>query len=305
MLMPLLVVHKNHTWIENMNKKLQTFTMLLLTTLSQSALSEPLFWHAEKGNKQFLILGSIHMATPEMHPLPQAIYRYLENSDGLIAEIDISETTDSWAPTTPPPLTEDILSNKQLQRLAIINQQLGYPQNSFLTAPAWQTALTLQVSLFKKLGLQQNLGIDRVISDFAKQKNIPIVGLESMAFQLDLFTKDPQVSKLLLSDTVDNWQQHQLVSQCLPKAWLAGDAEMIVQMGDESEIENQITELFIYQRNRDWANKLDSTQFLPNGRYLIVVGALHLVGEQNLLSLLSKRGFEVSQQSQSEEIACP
>ncbi len=79
----------------------------------------------------------------------------------------------------------------------------------------------------------------------------------------------------------------------------------MIQISSESEIENLITEQFIYQRNQDWANKLNSISFLPDGRYLVVVGALHLVGQQNLLSLLSQKGFKVSQQSQSQQITCP
>lgn len=288
-----------------MSNKLQTFIMLTLITLSQSVLSEPLFWHAQKGDKQYLILGSIHMGTPDMHPLPEAIFHYLEDSDGLVTEIDISDDNYSWAATTPPLLTQDSLNKEQQQQLAIINQELGYPEGAFLTAPAWQTALTLQVSLFKRLGLQQDLGIDRVITDLAIQKNIPITGLESLEFQMDLFSKNPQVSKLLLTDTIDNWQQHQQISRCLPKAWLAGDKSMMIQISSESEIENLITEQFIYQRNQDWANKLNSISFLPDGRYLVVVGALHLVGQQNLLSRLSQKGFKVSQQSQSQQITCP
>ena len=55
-------------------------------------------------------------------------------------------------------------------------------------------------------------------------------------------------------------------------------------------IEN-FTDLLLYNRNRNWAEKL---KILMNDKSLVVaVGAGHLPGEKGLINLLKKAGYKV------------
>lgn len=275
----------------------------MTSLLSHSVLSEPLYWHASKGNKEYLILGSIHMGVPDMYPMPSKVIEFLDNSDGLITEIKLSDSSAINLPKASS-LTQTVLTPKEKLSLENINTQLGFPKDLFLTSPAWQTAMTLQISQFAKIGFTSELGIDQYFTEQAQQKNRAIFGLETMAFQLGLFTEIPQIGPLLLKDTIANWSQYESLSLCLAKAWSAGDQEYLTKLSTESQTDKKVTEVFVTKRNHDWANKLDSAQFLADGRYLVVVGALHLVGEQNLISLLNDQGFKTRQLSKSKKVDC-
>ena len=287
-----------------MAKALHTSVALFSLLFSYSAISEPLFWKASKGEREYVILGSVHMGKPDMYPLPSYIMNYLNDSDGLVTEVKLSESANPSLMNSEVPVTQDVLDPQQRQKLAQINNQLGYAPNAFLTAPAWQTAITLQMTQFSKLGFQQDLGIDTYITKQAERMNKPVYGLETVDFQLSLFTEDPNTGQLLLTDTIENWAENEKISQCLAKSWQAGDPVRLEALSKESEIDDQLSEQFIFQRNRDWTQKLDSATFLTKGRYLVVVGALHLVGEQSLIALLSKKGYAVSQISKTEPVTC-
>lgn len=68
----------------------------------------------------------------------------------------------------------------------------------------------------------------------------------------------------------------------------------------------ELEKAFLTDRNIDWANKLSANDWKLDSKesYLIVVGALHLIGEGNLLQLLEEKGFNVTQQSQSQQARC-
>lgn len=285
-----------------MSTVIKTSLTLLSLLLSYSIASEPLYFKATKGNKELMILGSIHMGNEQMYPLPDAITTFLKKSDAVITEIKLTDEIPTLNIETIS--TKNVLNDKQKERLEDINRQLGFGSKAFLSSPAWQTALTLQISQFSKMGFSQELGIDTYITEQATQLNKTILGLESMAFQMGLFTNDPEVSQLLLTDTIDNWQENMKVSECLVQSWNAGNKQQLAELALQSAIDEELGDQFIYQRNRDWADKLNTDSFIGDGQYLVVVGALHLVGKENLIDLLSGKGFIVSQLSTESAVDC-
>lgn len=285
-----------------MNTVIKTSLTLLSMLLSYSAAAEPLYFKATKGDKELMILGSIHMGNSQMYPLPEAITAFLQSSDAVITEIKLTNETPTLSIETQS--TDEVLNEKQKDQLREINRQLGFNPQAFLTSPAWQTAITLQISQFTKMGFSQQLGIDTYITEQATILDKTILALESIEFQLGLFTNDPEVSQLLLTDTIDNWQENVKVSECLVQSWYAGNKQQLAELTIQSAIGDELGDQFIYQRNHDWASKLDSHSFIDEGNFLVVVGALHLVGKENLLTLLSEKGFSVTQLSKESPIDC-
>lgn len=283
-----------------------TVTKALLTLFvlvcSYGVNAEPLFFMANKAEKTLMVVGSIHMGSEDMYPLPEELDAFLLQSDGLITEVKLTQEVE--VPKSKSPTTLEVLNQAQRHQLQLISSELGLPADMFMNLPAWQTALSLQLSQFVKMDLRQDLGVDQYFTKQALKQKKPIFGLESTEDQLAIFASNPKISSLLLTDTVDNWQENLQASRCLTKSWKAGDRMELIKLADESAADEEIGELFIYQRNRTWAEKLDSDAFIDSGRYLVVVGALHLVGKENLLDLLKKRGFTVTQLSKEERANC-
>ena len=288
----------------DMPGKLITAVFMFALLFTQTSLAEPLYWKAEKGNREFLLFGSIHMGTPDMYPLPEKVLNHLKSSNGLITEIDLSAVAEHSVYATTETV-RDVLTLKQQKTLTSIATELSLPPQVLFDRPAWQTALVLQVTQFVQLGFSRDYGIDQYMTDMALSRNIPVTGLETPDYQLQLFSKDNHTGRVLLIDTIKHWEKNKQINRCLIKSWKAGDKNKLVQLADESEIETDLTERFIYRRNQNWAEQLDNPQFLPEtGKYTVVVGALHLVGPKNLISLLQQKGYQITRLSRSKTVSC-
>ncbi len=286
-----------------MLRKITASVFLFSLVFVQPLLAEPLYWKAEKNDYDLLIFGSIHMGTPHMYPLPATVMDHLHHSQGLITEVGLSTISENKLGVIKE-TTGDILNPKQKKRLSDITSELSLPLQ-VLEKPPWQTALTLQLSYFMQLGLSPDYGIDLYLKDIAISRRIPVLGLETSDYQLDLFTRDKRTGRILLIDTLNNWEKNKTLSHCLVKSWKAGNQQQLQKLAEKSEIEPELTERIIYQRNRNWADKLSDPTFLTKpGKYTIAVGAIHLAGPRSLPALLQKKGFLITQLSNPEPVDC-
>jgi uncharacterized protein YbaP (TraB family) len=78
-------------------------------------------------------------------------------------------------------------------------------------------------------------------------------------------------------------------------AWRTGD---IAYLEDKllADIANypELYQTIVVDRNRNWTNTIDKL-LGEDEDYLVIVGALHLIGEDGVPELLRSRGFRVSQ----------
>lgn len=284
--------------------RFRTLLLGISLLISPFAHAEPLYWSAIKGEKALIIFGSVHVGDSSLYPLPAPITQYLKSSDGLVVETDTRKDHGvRYPPTTIT--SEERLSHKQQQQLKTIARQLGLSPTSLLQSPPWATALTIQMQQFDKLGYSSEYGIDKNLMTQATLSNKPVISLEALQFQIDLITQLPEGGIELLTSGLEEWNKSENTTHCLINSWKAGDLTNLQRFSDSTEISHVISERFVYRRNHDWADKLDGDQLIEKqGKYLVVVGALHLTGEHNLLSLLKQKGFTVSQLSQSTPAGC-
>jgi uncharacterized protein YbaP (TraB family) len=84
----------------------------------------------------------------------------------------------------------------------------------------------------------------------------------------------------------------------LIEAWRNGNTDFLEQqLLAEIAKYPELYETIVADRNRNWVNTIDNL-LGDDQDYLVVVGALHLVGEDGVPALLEARGFGVSQMHQ-------
>jgi len=287
---------------------LRTFlylTLLALTFTTEQGLAEPLYWQAKKDDLTLTILGSVHVGDESIYPLPTQITDTLKESDGLIIETDIRKSEGVVYPATTV-TTADVLSVEQKQLLKSISKSLGMPTQQLLSSPPWATSLSIQIQQLKNLGYGSAGGVDATLAYKATIQDVPVISLEPLQFQIDLIAGQKDSGKEWLLTSLKEFDQTDRVVHCLIKSWKAGDESKLEDFAELSEMPTQLEKAFLTDRNVDWANKLSANDWKLNtkGNYLLVVGALHLIGEGNLLDLLEKKGFVVNQQSQSQKAQC-
>jgi hypothetical protein len=165
----------------------------------------------------------------------------------------------------------------------------------------WLAAVTVEQLMLNRIGFNPKYGIENHLASKAATDQKDIIGLETVRQQLeflDHMTLDAQRSLLIQSLKESN--EIGTIMDELVNAWRYGDLdflerEMLAEMREYPELYKTI----VVDRNRSWVEKID-LWLDDRGDYLIVVGALHLIGGDGVPALLAQRGHEVTQMHQAE-----
>lgn len=284
---------------------MRIFFLSMVLFVSNLAVAEPLYWRVQKGDLDYMIFGSVHVGDKSMYPLPDSVLRYLAESDGIIIEADVTNTVGVQYP--PMSLTsKEVLDESQLSELSGIANLLNLNSQQLLLSPPWATALTIQMRQLEYLGYKPADGVDLHLLAKARSNQKSVYSLESLQFQIDMLTGQKESGKELLVSAIDEFDHSEDATTCLIESWRKGDLAKLNQFAQLAEMSPEFERAFLTDRNIDWAKQLEAPSWSSEqkGNYLMVVGALHLLGEQSVLSLLEDRGFTVEQLSSSEEAHC-
>ncbi len=145
-----------------------------------------------------------------------------------------------------------------------------------------------------KLGYDAEHGLEHYLVGKAKSDRKEIVGLETLEQQLGIFAALPRKSQqALLSQTLEELDSADATMSELEIAWRDGHVETMTDklLGDFDDFPELYPEL-VTKRNAAWTDALE--KLLKDGhRYLVVVGALHLVGRDSVIERLGARGHRV------------
>lgn len=278
------------------------FPALFSFFFAQAVTADPLVWQAQRGDLTYTLMGSVHVGKPEFYPLPDTINSRFVTADALIVEVDIINDTQLNMPKGKP--SGDVITSQQRNQLAQIAQELGYTDSVLLKMPPWQTAMVLQIAQTQALDLQQILGVDLHFLSRTDSLNIPIISLETMQEQIDLLANARDNGIELLDDTLLYWDLSKDFISCMIEAWRLGDGEKITAIAEEMSDTNDLERKILVDRNLNWIEMLTDSAQVPNGDYVVIVGALHFPGDEGLLALLEKKGFTITQLNQGQKAEC-
>jgi uncharacterized protein YbaP (TraB family) len=161
----------------------------------------------------------------------------------------------------------------------------------------WLVATTLLQLELAKRGFSAELGIEQVLARRAAADDKPIEGLETTAQQLELLAGMPMpMQKRFLVMTLDESAELDQEIGELVRAWKTGDTEALAGLlSDEFDEFPDLYRRLTVDRNRAWVGRL-ADLLDDRDDYLVVVGALHLVGDDSVVDLLEQQGYEVVQQ---------
>ncbi|SDG68558.1 hypothetical protein SAMN04488136_101270 [Vibrio xiamenensis] len=277
---------------------------LILCLFSAALKAQPMYWMAQKGELKLMLLGSVHVGDDSLYPLPDPINQFLTHSDGLIIETDVRKSSGVNYPTSDVSARQ-VLSEQQITELSGIAKLFELDAKTLLDAPPWAAALSLQMKQLEYLGYRSDDGVDLRLVYRATTKGIPVLSLETLQFQVNLLTSQQDAGKEMLTSFIDEFDGAEKAIKCLLTSWKTGDIKSLEKFAELSEMSPDYEQQFITQRNHDWANKL-ANKFVTQskGNYLVVVGMLHLVGQDNLLSLLRQQGFVITKLSEDGQANC-
>ncbi|MFM4648152.1 TraB/GumN family protein [Aeromonas bivalvium] len=283
--------------------------LLLWLLLPTRLLAEPAFYHLSKGDRQFWLLGSIHAAQASIYPLPDAIERAWAQSRALVLEVNMAAIpVDEWQQVAsltrlPPGRT---LANEippaLYRRTQEAASRLGLPPASLDGLQPWFAAISLTQRALVKSPFSGEYGIDQHFANRAAQGGKPVQGLETLTEQLGYLASVAEHQDLMLAATLDELPELDTSFAAILAAWQDGDeARLIALLKEEMAppaLQQWLEQTLLARRNHDWLRRLPA---LPAESF-VVVGALHLYGEQGLLALLEGAGWRIEPLTRPESV---
>jgi hypothetical protein len=259
------------------------------------------FWVVKGAHNTVYLLGSVHVLKPADSDLPPEALRAYTSAKALIMEIDLNNAAEdsllsgqlSIANLPEGQTLAAALGPDAYGRFAAYAKTLGLDPEFFSPFQPWFAAMALQQAEFEQQGFEAGSGVDEQFAERAAADHKPIIALETVAQQLGMFASlsSDQQRRFLLY-TLDDAQNSEHDAEAVVSAWRAGDVKKLESLLSDSYA--QYPELFTMlttDRNRQWLPTI--AQLLQQDQdYLVIVGALHLVGKDGVVQMLQRAGYQ-------------
>jgi uncharacterized protein YbaP (TraB family) len=156
----------------------------------------------------------------------------------------------------------------------------------------WFAALMLEQFELSKAGFDAASGIDMQFAQRAQSDGKAIIGLETMDEQLGIFAHlSADQQRDYMRSTLDEDDANVTQTNQVVRAWQEGDAATLEQLlREDSRDAPELYRKLTIDRNQKWLPRI--TQMLnEDDNYLIIVGALHLIGHDGVIDLLRRGGY--------------
>jgi uncharacterized protein YbaP (TraB family) len=284
--------------------------LLAALLLAAFAKADPLpLWELETDNGRVFMMGSVHFLRASDYPLPAGLEAAYQLADTLVMEVDMDDLDPMQAQT----ILTDIGTNPNGAGLSSVigasayaeasglAQELGVPLMLFDQFKPWFAALSITQLRMMQLGFDPNWGIETQLTAKARGDGKPVLGLETLEQQLGFLDKlDDETQKVFLLQSLQDATELENEVSTIMTAWRSGNSAALEELLIEGLQEApRLFDSILVQRNRNWVPQIIDLSRQP-GDVLIIVGAMHLVGDDSVLEMLADRGIQSRQLSNSD-----
>jgi len=255
-----------------------------------------LLWEISKpGAETSYLFGTIHSEDPEVLALPAPVRQSFSGARRVVLEVMMDLDSMVYASTSMLMMDgrklSELLDRSLFSKTATLMEARGVPGPVLEHMKPWAVAITLAMPV-----PETGVVLDLSLYQQARADDKQVYGLETIQEQLGVFDGmkiEDQVA--LLKDTVEQYDQIDVMHRALLDAWKQQDLgemmainEASMQTGDR-QLAQVFQQRLLIDRNLRMLERMQ--EHLDAGKAFIAVGALHLPGEQGLLSLLGRRGY--------------
>ncbi len=286
----------------SIRKVLCITTLICLPTIN--LLAEAPVWKVSKDGDTVYVGGTIHILTATDYPLPAGFEQAYAASESLVFETNMDALTSpafqqelmqSVIYTDGRTLRDDI-SEETFAALEAYGQSVGVPAAGLLNFKAGMVSMTLTMLELQRLGLM-GTGVDEFYTNKAKGDKKSVAELETVAQQISFIANmGAGEEDQLIAYTLRDIKTLKSMFADMKTAWRIGDNAALREIGllpMKSEFP-ALYKLILKDRNDAWLPKIVSMFESPEIEF-VLVGALHLVGEDGLLAQLKRDGYAIEQ----------
>jgi len=257
-------------------------------------------------DRPLYLAGALHFGRPDL-AWPPSLRAAFARAEVLVVEADAEATPQDTVRrltrelgTYRPP--DGLSAHVSLETETIVRgvlTRLGLSAANAERLRPWALATVITVAWIQKAGYSGDLGVDATLLREARGAKA-IVELESMPDHLRLLANLPErTQERMLRSALEDVRAGVEALDRMSAAWERGDAAAFEALVFADEGEAEVREVLYFARNRKMAERIAPLVGAPR-THLVVVGAGHLVGDEGLVALLRRRGFEVRQLTREE-----
>ena len=282
-----------------------SFNVFADTPAPESTPPVPLLWKVSDQDNAIYLLGSFHLLKTSDYPLSADVEAAFEDAASLVFEVEPSELTspDTIAKFQAAAGYEDgtslstVLPEDVMARLGALLSASGGSLAQMETMEPWAISLGMVIGMAQSAGFRPEQGLDNHFIRRAAEAGKPVSGLETIDVQVAAMDGTPHSEQVYsLDKLLENPQESMRELLDLHQAWRAGDiARLDGDMRKEMQTHTPVSYRMInLDRNNAWLPEIEkrlSKQGTDNT--LIVVGSLHLIGEDGVVEKLRAKGYQV------------
>jgi uncharacterized protein YbaP (TraB family) len=262
------------------------------------------FWEVRGKYGVVYLLGSVHMLKPGDSALPSEAVGADAPAKAVVFVVDIKtlpldrlQGSDLTLEMLPQGQTLDQVLGPDLYDDFLAHAQpLGLKPEQAAHAQPWLAALMLEQLELARFGFETDAGVDEQLARRARVDHKPIIALETVNEQLGFFAHLTLAQQCAyLRSTMHDLDQNPGETDEIVRAWQQGDVPALTRLLVEDQTESpELFHVLTVERNQRWLPRI--RQLLSaRGDYLVVVGALHLVGRDGLVESLRREGYQIVQ----------
>jgi len=264
-------------------------------------------WQVDGAENRVYLLGSIHLLREKDYPLSPVIYDVYRDAEALYMELDMDDTN----PVADQMLANelgliqdnqslrDILGAARFAEAESMAKKSQIPLQLLEKTEPWYAAMQVELIMLMRIGFNPAYGIESHLAQMAAADDKEIFGFETVRQQLEFLDNlSAESQQEMLMQTLAEISNLSELMDTLIAAWHIGDNGFLEEnlLSDMQELP-ELNQTIVVDRNLNWVGKIEEL-LTHTDDYLIIVGALHLVGEEGVPGLLQRNGFTVTQMRQ-------
>ncbi len=264
-------------------------------------------WKVAGASNSVYLLGSIHLLRSQDYPLPTALEAAYDDAEVLIMEVDMDDMDPFAAQAAftkygvlhDDTTLRDLMGDGLYVEAIAAAETIGIPLGMLSKTEPWYAAMTIEIMMLSRIGFNPSLGVEMHMMSKATRDGKTIEGFETVEEQiqfLDGMSLQAQ-RDMLLSTLAESARLGEMMDDLID-AWHHGDiAQLEAGMLDELAKHEELNKALVTDRNLRWLGRIKDL-LNDDDDYLIIVGALHLIGPSGVPNQLKGIGYEVQQLSE-------
>lgn len=279
-------------------KKIFISLLTLITGFSFSQeLEKSLLWRIS-GNglqQESYLFGTIHMTCDAT--LEKNTIKALENTKQLYLELDMDDESMQKQMMKHMIMKDDkkLSSLLSAEDFKLVDEFLK--KNIKMSAKMFDSFKPFIVTtmLYPKMLDCPFQSVENTLMKISKEQNEEIFGLETVEEQMRVFDKIPyeiqaeELVKMAKSDLAKDKAEMNKMMKIYQNKDIEGMLKMMEESDNKISAENQ--EVLLNNRNKNWIPLM--IEIMSDKPTFFGVGAAHLAGEEGVINLLRKKGYEV------------